>query len=42
MCVCVCVCIQTVTPKSGEVELQIAPTLAAASIASTASTQFGK
>ncbi len=32
----------TVTPKSGEVELHIAPRLAAPNIASIASTQFGK
>ena len=33
--------ILTTTPKSGEVELQMAPILAAASMASTASAQFG-
>lgn len=33
--------ILTATPKSGDVELQMAPILEAASMAATASTQFG-
>jgi len=36
------VCQITVTPKSGDVALQMAPILAVANIASTVSIQFGK
>lgn len=32
----------TVTPKSGEVDVQVAPRLATASMASTASAELGK
>ena len=37
-----CLQMLTVTPKSGDVALQMAPMLAVANIASTVSMQFGK